>query len=181
MEQKQAETQKIVIPAGVLYYHVADPMVGKQNGESEVETELRILQELKMGGLLNMDDPVLSSFDHGFQKVNGELQPLINSNIFSMGTTKQGALKKTSKTITTEDFQLLLRFTERKLQEIQTQIMKGKISAEPYRNSNNGACDYCPYHSICRFDLRIEGNRHRELEELSDEAVLRKMAVENLL
>ena len=155
---------------------MTDPVLEKQPGETKEQTELRILQKLKMGGLLNMDEPVLSSFDKNFQGKDGELPASVNSNIFSMGTTSKGALKKTSKTVTTEDFSLLLSFTEQKLEEIKSEILDGNISAKPYRDAAGGACAYCPYHAVCRFDVRIPGNEYREFENLSDDDVLVKMS-----
>ncbi|MBR1741798.1 MAG: exodeoxyribonuclease V subunit gamma [Lachnospiraceae bacterium] len=176
METKQEKTKKLVIPAGILYYHVADPMVNKKAGESKEEMELRILKELRMGGFLNMDEPVLSSFDKSFQGENGELPASIDSHIFSMGTTSKGALKKTSKTLTTEDFSLLLDFTEKKLREIHAEIMDGNMKAEPFRDSAGGACAYCPYHAVCRFDVRIPGNHYKDIENLSDDDVMERIS-----
>lgn len=175
VDGESQKTKKIVIPAGVLYYHVEDPVLEKVQGETKEETEERMLNKLKMGGLLNMDEPVLSSFDKNFKEQNGKLPPSVNSNIFSMGTTSKGVLKKTSKTVTTEDFSMLLNFTEQKLQEIKSEILDGNISAKPYRDTEKEACAYCPYHAVCRFDVRIPGNEYRELEHFSDDDVLAKL------
>ncbi len=172
MNEKQQRTKKIVVPAGVLYYHVSDPVIEKKKGEKTEQTKLRMLQKLKMGGLLNMDEPVLPSFDKSFQGKNGELPVSVDSNIFSVGTTSKGTIKKTSKTVTTKEFSLLLSFTEQKIKEIKSEILDGNVSAEPYRDALGGACAYCPYHAVCRFDVRIPGNKYRELEKLSDDEVL---------
>ena len=93
-------------------------MVDKRPGETREETEFRILKDLKMGGLLNEDEPVLPAFDGSFRAEGGGLLPSVDSAIFSLATTQKGTLKKTSKTITTKDFHLLLDFTEKKLQEM---------------------------------------------------------------
>ncbi len=87
-------------------------------------------------------------------------------------------LKKTSKTVTTKDFAALMDYTERKLEEIQKEIMEGTITVNPYRKqdqANDTACRYCPYHSVCRFDTRIPGNSYRILEKLGDSEVLNRI------
>lgn len=178
MEKAEESTKKIVIPAGVLYYHVGDPVIDKKIGETREETELRLLKGLKMGGLMNEDDPVLPSFDGKFRAEGGGLPPSVDSDLFSLATTQKGTLKKTSKTVTTKDFALLLDYTEKKLQEIKEEIMDGNIAVKPYHDGKESACLYCPYHGICRFDVKIAGNEYRDLKNLSPEEVIQRMEEE---
>jgi len=176
IDEAEGITKKIIIPAGVLYYNIDDPMV--QGKESPEKTEKEILNGLKMDGLLNEDDPILPSMDSGFVGQEGKLAANKVSDILPFATNKDGTLKKTSKTVTTKDFVELMDFTERKLQEIQKEIMGGTITVNPYRKRDtpeDTACLYCPYHSICRFDTKIEGNSYRELEKLGDSEVLHLM------
>lgn len=171
--ESKERTKKIVIPAGVLYYNIDDPMVEGKADKAVVERA--ILKGLKMDGILNEDDPVLPSLDSGFQTENGGLAANITSDILPFATNKDGMLKKTSKTVTTKDFADLMDYTERKLEEIQREIMEGTIVVNPYRKQDQAeetACRYCPYHSICRFDTRIQGNSYRVLEKLGDSEVL---------
>lgn len=171
--ESEERTEKIVIPAGVLYYNIDDPMV---EGKAEAEVvEKAILKGLKMDGILNEDDPVLPSLDSGFQTENGRLTANMTSDILPFATNKDGMLKKTSKTVTTKEFAALMDYTEKKLEEIQKEIMEGTIAVNPYRKQDqidDTACRYCPYHSICRFDTRIQGNSYRILEKLGDSEVL---------
>lgn len=70
IEETAGKLKKLVIPAGVLYYNIDDPMVEGKVGKEMVEHA--ILKGLKMDGLLNEDDPVLPSLDTGFwQKMEG--------------------------------------------------------------------------------------------------------------
>ncbi len=174
--ESSERTEKIVIPAGVLYYNIDDPMV---EGKAEAEVvERAILKGLKMDGILNEDDPVLPSLDSGFQTENGGLAANMASDILPFATNKDGMLKKTSKTVTTKDFAALMDYTERKLEEIQKEIMEGTITVNPYRKQDQAddtACRYCPYHSVCRFDTRIPGNSYRILEKLGDSEVLNRI------
>lgn len=179
VEEASRKTKRLVIPAGVLYYNIDDPMV---KGKAEKEkVEQIILKGLRMDGLLNEDDPVLPSLDSGFQTEEGKLAADKSSDILPFATNKDGGLKKTSKTVTTKDFADLMSFTEKKLQGITDEIMGGRIAVRPYRKLDAGkdtACQYCPYHSICRFDTKIAGNEYRILEKLSDDDVMHRIQEE---
>ncbi len=180
VEDGRERERKLVIPAGVLYYNIDDPMV---EGKAEpAAVEQAILEGLKMDGILNEDDPVLPSLDSVFQTGDGRLAANMSSDILPFATNKDGMLKKTSKTVTTEEFAVLMDYTERKLQQIQREIMEGTIKVNPYRKqdkTDETACRYCPYHSICRFDTRIAGNSYRILEKLGDSEVLDRIRQEN--
>lgn len=167
--------KKIVIPAGVLYYHIDDPMVEGKGTQEDVEQA--VLRELRMDGLLNEDDPVLPALDDSLQGEQG-LAANTNSYIMPIATNKDGSLKKTSKAVTTEDFQDLMQFTENKLKTIRDEIMAGHAEVNPYRKNDGAgenACTYCAYQGICRFDTKLPGNAYRVIEKLSDDDVLRKV------
>jgi ATP-dependent nuclease, subunit B len=180
VEETAERSGKLVIPAGVLYYNIDDPMV---EGKGEKETvEHAILKGLKMDGLLNEDDPVLPSLDSGFLADGGKLAADKSSYILPFATNKDGWLKKTSKTVTTKDFADLMEFTEQKLKDIRNEIMDGKIAVNPYRkldSSGETACQYCPYKSICRFDTKIQGNEYRILEKLGNDEVMSQIRGES--
>ena len=55
------------------------------------------------------------------------------------------------------------------------EIVAGNTEVNPYKKNDatgKTACDYCIYHDICRFDVRILGNNFRVLNNLSDDDVL---------
>ena len=134
-----------------------------------------------MDGLLNEDDPVLPSVDLAFATDGDGLKPEVTSAIAPFATNKDGTLKKTSKVVTTKDFEVLMAFTEKKLQEIHDEIMDGKIAVNPYRKADAAeetGCSYCPYHGICRFDIRLEGNQYRILKKLSEDDVMQRIMQE---
>ena len=41
------------------------------------------------------------------------------------------------------------------------EILAGKTAAVPYKQGGRSACDYCPYHGVCGFDLKVSGYRFR--------------------
>ena len=124
---------------------------------------------------------MLPSLDSSFETDNDRLAADTTSYIIPAATDKNGQLKKTSKAVTTGDFEKLMSFTEDKLGELRGEIMDGNISVNPYiKNDASGesACQYCPYHSICRFDTRVEGNQYRVLNKLTDDEVIHRISKE---
>ncbi|MCL2717651.1 MAG: PD-(D/E)XK nuclease family protein [Lachnospiraceae bacterium] len=57
---------KDVIPAAVLYYHVSDPMLNDEAGLSYDEVEEKLLEKLKMTGLVNDDEEIIRRLDRDF-------------------------------------------------------------------------------------------------------------------
>ncbi len=164
VDKQTRRSKKMVIPAGVLYYHIEDPFVTSRLDFEEKRTYL--LNELLMRGLVNEEDPVLPSLDATLAGEEGTLAASAKSLVVPVGTKKDGMLKKNAATITTENFKELIDFTERKLQEIGVQIGAGETSVYPYQKADSMkscACDYCNYHGICGFDAKLAGNSYRKI------------------
>ena len=65
MERKKHPDKKVV-PAAMLYYHIDDPMV--EDGESMTPEQIntRLLQDLKMTGIVNENDEAVRLLDQEF-------------------------------------------------------------------------------------------------------------------
>ena len=61
---------KEVVPAGIFYYNIKDPLVDtdKENAETPEEIEKEILRQLRMNGLVNSDLAVISHMDRAIEK-----------------------------------------------------------------------------------------------------------------
>ena len=62
MEEKQ-ERQRKVIPAGIFYYHMQDPVLEKEAGMDNEQARQKLLRKLRPDGILNSDEQVLSMLD----------------------------------------------------------------------------------------------------------------------
>lgn len=69
-------------------------------------------------------------------------------------------------------------YTKRKTKQLKEEILEGNVKKEPYELGMNTGCDYCPYHSICGFDERIEGCGYRSLVSKKREEIFRLIAQE---
>lgn len=157
---------KEVIPAGIFYYQMKDPMVSKTD---EKQAEEEILKELRPDGLVNSDPDVLAHLDHTGAK---------SSLAAPFGRNKDGSVSRTSRAATKEEFGLLSSYTRKKTRKLKEEILEGNAKKEPYELGGSTGCDYCPYHSICGFDEKIEGCGYRSLVSKKREEIFRLIAQE---
>ncbi|CUX45505.1 PD-(D/E)XK nuclease family protein [Clostridium sp. C105KSO13] len=163
IEQEKHPGQEVV-PAGIFYYRMKDPIVEKENNETLLEE--KILKELKLDGLVNSDDAVIGHLEHDLRG---------KSNLIPVGRNKDGSLSRNSRTLEPEEFEVLLAYTKRKEKELKTRILSGETAAYPYELGKETGCDYCAYQDICGFDSRLWGYKYQPMEKLGNEEVLEKM------
>lgn len=166
--------EKKVTPAGVFYYHIADPMVERSDHAQE-----DIKKKLAMDGLASKEVPIITSMDTEFLGEDGRLRPLVKSQVLPIETTKTGELSKRSNVVSERRFYELLKFIEDSMLQFGQEIMDGVTALNPYRSKEKNACEYCPYASACGFDLKLEGCEYRRLEEFSREEIWKKIEERN--
>lgn len=152
-----------VIPAGVFYYRILDPLVEKQPDE---QIEKAILKELKPDGMINLKDEVLEHLDHN--KEGESLAVPVKYN-------KNGSLSKASKAVPEEVFKAMMNHAAGKVEEIRREILSGKIEAIPYRRGQETGCDYCSFRHVCGFDIRLPGCMYRDIGNMTTEEAIAAM------
>ena len=139
---------KDVVPAGILYYNIADPLVQKSGQQDPEEIDGEILRKLRMNGLINSELTAIRHLDHTIEK-ESDIIPVV---------LKDGAVQEGKSSVANrERFQALRTFVHEKLKESGREILDGEIGVEPYKNGTRTACDYCPYHAVCGFDKKTSG------------------------
>ena len=141
-----------IIPSAMLYYRIADPVIdgNKSSGDS---LEL-IRDSLRPTGMIN-SDPV--SYRHLDRTVTGK------SDVIPLKLKKDGDPGAGSSVYSAEGFKELTREVTSVVCRLAEDILDGKAEADPAAWKNNRtACDYCPYSSVCGFDLSIEGYKYRK-------------------
>ena len=168
MEMSNQESGgKQVIPAGLLYYRVNDPMVDKAKDEQSIEME--ILKELRPDGLV-MDTPeIIKLFDKDLEGA---------SQVIQVSKNKDGGLSQRSKVVSEDDFSVISQYTKQKVRDVGKQILQGVVDANPYQLKDQTGCEQCPYHAVCGFDDKIPGYEYRELEKLDAEEAMEFMRKE---
>ena len=161
--QKKKKPDKDIIPAGIFYYRIKDPIVDKADEETVRES---ILKKLKLDGLVNGEDDVIEHLEHN----------LSGSSIYiPVGRNKDGSFRSNSNVLPREDFNTLLEYTKYKEKEIKKEIKDGVVMAEPYAMGDSTGCDYCAYRDVCGFDPKITGCEFRIYEKMSTEEAIEKM------
>ena len=168
---KREYPDKRVVPAGLFYYHIEDPMVEAHHGDSEEKTREDILRELRMNGLANSDRQALGHLD--FRLAPGE--KTADSDVVPAVLKNDEIVERRSSAAGEERFRVLGSYVRRKLSVMGREILDGNIAAEPYKTGKQTACDYCPYHSVCGFDLKTDGYRYRRFERLQPEEIWDRM------
>ena len=154
MEKKYPD--KEIKPAGIFYYHIDDPLLEEQEELTEEEIRERIFEKLKLDGYVNSSPEVYHAMDHGMGA---------SSNIIPVVENKDGSLRKSSKAVSEGELMGLCAFVSQKIMELGGQIMDGEIAVNPYELNGKTPCGYCPYRSVCGFDLRIDGFGYRKLDQ----------------
>lgn len=151
-------------PAGIFYYHITDPMVDSDGGESEEEIRRSILEQLKVGGLVNEDPEIYGAMDTDFTGT---------SSVIPVALKADGSLKAASKTASTYEFGLMSDYVRKKIEHVGKEIFAGNVAVKPYLLGDRSGCDYCPYHTICGFDVRMPGFSYQQFEKFdSSEEIL---------
>ena len=161
MEERN-HPDKEVVPAGIFYYHINDPLADRQEGMTVEEIEKQILRQLRMDGLVNSELDIISHLDKDIQKESDVIPVAI----------KDGYVQESRSSVaSTRRFEDLRRFVNHKLREAGQDILKGNIDLKPYKQTARTACDYCPYHAVCGFDTKTAGYGYRRLAGLKPEDI----------
>lgn len=165
-DQEKQRSDKEIVPAGVFYYRINDPLVEKQ---PEEQVEEAVLKELKPDGIIHLKDEVLNHLDHC---MSGE------SSVIPVKYNKDGSLSKTSRVISSEAFETMMDYAVRKIEKTREQILDGEIDVNPYRRGQESGCDYCSFRHVCGFDTKISGYRYRDIRKMSMEEAVQAMQAE---
>ena len=168
--ERKKNPGKKVIPAALLYYHVADPVVKCDGEMSTEELDAQLKKELRMNGIVNDDDSVITYLDREFEE---------ESDTLPLGRKKDGSLSARSSALSEEELGEISRYVNLKIKEIGSEILEGRIGVNPYRQGMDTACDYCSFQSVCGFDGRIPGYHYRKLEGLKEEEAMQKIRERN--
>ncbi len=157
-----------LVPAGVLYFPLTEPMARVQGSVDEETLAKELLVKYRTSGLLLADISAIQLMEEG---ITG------NSDLLPVGIRKDGGFYKGSSAYSLEDLNLLAAYAKDRVRRLAETIRTGHIDIAPYRKLNSGerACRYCRYDAVCRFELGVRGCRYRHIPEMPDDEVLRLM------
>ena len=145
---KKQYPEKDIVPAGILYYNIDDPLADKNGEPDQEQIDAQILKKLCMNGLVNSELEAVRHLDHTIEK-ESDVIPVV---------LKDGKVQEAKSSVADRKrFEQLSQFVHRKLKEAGREILDGEIGVEPYKNGKKTACDYCLYHAVCGFDRKTSG------------------------
>ncbi len=158
-----------VLPAGIFYYHVDEPVLETQGAVSEEEIWQSVFEKLRLDGIVNDDPEIYGAMDTVFTD---------KSDVIPVSRTKSGELSKTSQVFSTEQFAAISDYVNRTVTALGRRMLSGEIAANPYELQGRTACQWCGYRSICGFDESLEGCGYRRLDKKkSKDEILEEMRV----
>lgn len=167
--EKKKHPDKEVVPAALLYYHIDDPPVETAVELTDEELDARLLQQLRMKGVVNSDPYIVEKLDSGLES---------KSDVIPVEKKKDGSLSARSSVLDEEELALISRYVSEKVADIGKEILSGTITLNPYERGNEDACTWCPYRKVCGFDSSMPGCGRRTLEDMGQTEVLEKMREE---
>lgn len=154
--EKKNNQNKNVIPAGIFYYNINDPVVDKKVSATPEKINEMILNELKLNGLVNTNEEIIELLDRDF---NGK------STVIPLQTTKEG---KMSSAASEKQFNSLSKYVHKKVISFAKEILDGNIELNPYKMNEKNACTYCNYNAVCGFETQLDGNNYRKLKKYNE-------------
>lgn len=161
---------KEVVPAGIFYYNIQDPLVEKKEAMTPEEIEQQILRQLRMNGLVNRELEVIRHLDREIETQSDVIPVALKAGLIQESRSSVASGKR---------FEQLKSYVNRKLRTAGRDILEGDTSLKPYKQSARTACDYCPYHAVCGFDTKTAGYGYRKLKALKPEEIWKELGTED--
>lgn len=160
MERRNPE--KEVVPAGVFYYHIDDPVVDGEEADTREEADRAALKKLRMDGLVNSEPGVISLMDREIETASDVIPVAM----------KNGLIQEPRSSVANRArFSALRKYVRGKLRQAGLEILDGRTEASPYKQGKRTACDYCPYHGVCGFDRNLPGYDFNRLRDIKAEDI----------
>ncbi|WP_010529896.1 helicase-exonuclease AddAB subunit AddB [Lentibacillus jeotgali] len=154
-------------PAGILYFHVHNPMVAGSMKMSDEEIEKELFKKYKMQGLLLSDEQIVKMMDTTLESGRSQIIPA--------GIKKNGEFYSDSKVADNETFRSLQDHIHHLMMQAGIDMTTGGVHLNPYQYKQQVACTYCPFLSVCQFDPILEENNYRKLTDMKDDEILEKL------
>lgn len=154
-------------PAGVLYFHIHNPVIQLKKALSDEEIEYELFKKFKMKGLVLNDETALTLMDNEILEKDSDIIPV--------SFTKDGRLKKYSKAVTKDEFELVRHHIRNLTKTIGLNMTNGIVDISPYRMNQETPCTFCEFRSLCQFDIALKDNQYRTLKVDKGDEFLKKM------
>jgi ATP-dependent helicase/nuclease subunit B len=147
---------KPAVPAGVLYFHVRNPLIPTPNGLPKEDAEEAMLRQFRMQGLLLADGDAVKRMDV-------TLERQAKSAIVPVEFKKDGTFSARSQVADRAQWDVLRSSVRGQIRRIGKRIVSGDVAIAPYRMEKRSPCQFCEYRPVCQFDPQLDGNAYQTL------------------
>lgn len=155
------------LPAGVLYFHMHNPVIKSKGMLSLDQIEEEIFKSFKMKGLILGDTNVIQLMDQSL-----EAGASSKSHIIPASLKKDGTVSATSKIASRDEFSLLQKHVRHIYENAGNKMVNGDVGISPYKLKDRTPCKYCSFKTVCQFDSSLEDNEYRTLTDKKQKDVL---------
>ena len=157
-----------VLPAGVLYFNLIDPIIKSEKNMTEEELENEIRKKFKMQGLILADINIVKKMDTRLEKGASNVIPAYIGKDGDLSITRTNGVSR-------KQFEYLQKYMNKIIKQISEEIMSGNIDINPYYKKKRKPCDFCKYKAICGFDTANSNNQYNYISEMDKNAVLEQI------
>jgi ATP-dependent helicase/nuclease subunit B len=159
------------LPAGVLYFHVHNPILNMKKMITLEEIEQELLKKFKMNGLVLGEEKAVTLMDLN-------MDTGVSSNVIPAKMNKDGTFAKSSKIASEKEFEEVSQYLHHLYIKTGNAITDGDVAISPYKLKDRTPCTFCSYKSVCQFDESMEENKYRILVPHSKDQALQLMKKE---
>ena len=165
-----AAIEKDLLPGGMLYLKLDDPIMKTKKNISKEEIEEEINKKLRMKGVILSDARLIKAMDTNMTN---------ESSVLDLSVKKDGTFTSKVPVATKEQFTELRKHMKKILKQMGDEILNGNIKNEPIKKKSKSACEFCDYKLICRFDKEL-GNKFKIINDLKNDQVFEQLSLENM-
>lgn len=138
-----------IMAAGAFYNHIDNPIATDYKEDTPEGYERALLENMRPAGIVSIESVgLMDDWEDG-------------KSLCAPASKRCGKVTMGQTVFTEEQLRCLSNFAAEKLSELEKQIRSGVVAAEPYE----GACDYCPYGSVC--GIETGSKTARKIEKIS--------------
>lgn len=161
--EKKLHPDMEVIPAAMLYYHVADPAVETQEELTPEEIDEKLRETLRANGVVSSEEEIVKRLD-------GEAET--KSDVIPIEYKKDGTLSSRSSVMSREELADISAYVNKKVRDFGREILDGRMETAPYERGNENACTYCSFAGVCGFEAGTPGYHYRRLKTMENEEIM---------
>lgn len=156
--------QEKPLAAGMLYCFLKSSLLTFATKKSDEQIKMEIIKQMRLSGWILLNPEIIKQIDD-------------SAKFIKVKFNKDGAINKTSRASikTADEFEALLTYMQKLLVSTADEILSGESVPHPYRMGEKTACMYCPYTSVCHFDLTVPGYDYHDLSGSDDMLMQRIM------